>query len=155
MHGDRHRPDRRDGPGPKIAAAHLEWANDVAWVSAHWDDVLSDFSVLHRIHDEADVEELTPRQFFPKAFRLVHYQGATRDVSLAKRTTAAPEQVQPASAAATEVQPPAEPVHQDPTPDQIKAMRDAARRKRFPADRFGDVSFVSAEDIVREAGNRG
>lgn len=139
-------------------AAHLEWANDVAWVSAHWEDVLSDFSVLHRIHDEADVEELTPRQFFPRAFRLVHYQGATRDVALAAQRTApnaVPEQAQPASAAATEVQPPTEPVHQDPTPEQIKAMRDAARRKRFPADRFGDVSYVSAEDIVREAGNRG
>lgn len=126
----------------------------MAWVSAHWDDVLSDFSVLHRIHDEADVEELTPRQFFPKAFRLVHYQGATRDVALAaqrKSTGAAPEQ----PPAAAESQPPTEPVHQDPTPEQIKAMRDAARRKRFPADRFGDVSYVSAEDIVREAGNRG
>lgn len=121
----------------------------------HWDDVLSDFSVLHRL-DESQVEELTPRQFFPRAFRLVHYQGATRDVAMAARHKGpAPEQVQPGSAPTTEVQPTSESVLQDPTAEQIKALRDAARRKRFPKDKFGDVTYVSAEDIVREAGNSG
>jgi hypothetical protein len=121
----------------------------VLWVLAHWDDVLSDFSVLHRLDEDA-VNRLTPRQFFPRAVRLVHYQGATRDVATTEYRKA---QGQPTSAPTTEVQPvttePAATV--DPTPEQIRAMRDAARRKRFPADKFGDVSYVSAEDIVKEA----
>jgi hypothetical protein len=119
----------------------------VLWVLAHWDDVLSDFSVLHRL-DEDQVNRLTPRQFIPRAVRLVHYQGATRDVATTEYRKA---QDQPTSAPAAEAAPTETPALVDPTPEQVRALRDAARRKRFPADKFGDVSYVSAEDIVREA----
>lgn len=132
-------------------AAHQEWANDALWVLKHWDDVLSDFSVLHRL-DEDEVNRLTPRQFFPRAVRLVHYQGATRDVATTEYRKA---QGQPTSVPAAEVQPttpePATGDLIDPTPDQIRALRDAARRKRFPADKFDDVSYVSTDEIVKEA----
>jgi hypothetical protein len=120
-------------------------------VLAHWDDVLSDFSVLHRLDEDA-VNRLTPRQFFPRAIRLVHYQGATRDVAMIGYRKA---QGQPTSAPTTEVQQaapaPATTELVDPTPEQIRALRDAARRKRFPADKFGDVAYVSTDEIVKEA----
>lgn len=151
MHGHRDRPHRGDGARPKIAA-HREWADDALWVLAHWDDVLSDFSVLHRLDEDA-VNRLTPREFFPRASRLVHYQGATRDVALIdyRKAQASGTDTTPSQPAAPEQPAPTTGELVDPTPDQIRALRDAARRKRFPADKFGDVSYVSTDEIVKEA----
>lgn len=41
----------------------------------HLEDVKSDFSALHGIHD---IEEVTADYFFPRARRLVSYKGAVR-----------------------------------------------------------------------------
>ena len=78
----------------------------------------------------------------------MHYDGAVRAVALAE----AREQQPPVNPGAALVE---ENTLTDPTPEQIRAMRDAARRKRYPADRFGEVRYVSEHDIVREAGRAG
>jgi len=118
----------------------------VCWIADHWDDVMSDWSAIHRT-SEAEVEHMTAREFWPRAVRLIHYPGTVREVALHEYRKAQPDQEQPAPPTATE---PAEVV--DPTPAQIRALRDAARRKRYPADKFGEVKYVTDNDIVREAG---
>lgn len=102
-------------------------------------------SVFHRVEPD-DVETLTAQQFWPRVRRLMHYDGVVRAVALAevREQQAVPvEQLgaQPESGVLT-----------DPTPEQIKALRDAARRRRYPAAQFGDVRYVSDQEIVRKAG---
>jgi len=107
---------------------------------------MSDMSAFHRVGDE-DVETMTARQFWPRVRRLVHYDGAVRSVALAE---------------AREQQPPSERQHEhptqqpsvleDPTPEQVRAMREAARRKRYPATQYGEIRYVSDQEIVRKAG---
>jgi len=118
----------------------------VLWFADHWDDVLSDWSAIHH-KDPKDLELMTTREFWPKTLRLVHYQGAVRDVAMAARSVApAPGAVDDSTTPA-----PQPDVLVDPTPEQIRAMRNAARRKRYPADRFGEMKFVNENEIVREA----
>jgi hypothetical protein len=40
----------------------------------------------------------------------------------------------------------------EPTDEEIRAMREAARRKRFPAAQYGEISYVTDREIVRRAG---
>lgn len=47
----------------------------LAWIFEHWDDIVSDFSVLHRI-DDPDV--LTIGRFLALTIRLSAYTGALR-----------------------------------------------------------------------------
>jgi hypothetical protein len=116
----------------------------VCWVADHWDDVLSDWSAIHRT-DEEQIDSMTAREFWPRTVRLVHYQGATRDVAMTEyRKAQAPQQE-------SETPEPVSAELVDPTPAQIRALRDAARRKRFPAAKFGDTNYVGEDEIVKEA----
>jgi hypothetical protein len=105
---------------------------------------MSDMSAFHRVGDE-DVETMTARQFWPRVRRLVHYDGAVRSVALAEAREQTQEQQAPAQSQTPELP-------QDPTPEQVRAMREAARRKRYPAEQFGDIRYVSDQEIVRKAG---
>lgn len=116
----------------------------------HWDDVLSDWSAIHR-KDPVDIASLSTQEFWPRTLRLLHYQGAVRDLVLHKRV----ETGAPAAEASASPQPTATATELiDPTPEQIKSLRAAARRKRFPADRYGEVNMVTENEIVREASGR-
>jgi hypothetical protein len=102
-------------------------------------------SAFHRVEPK-DVESMTAMAFWPRARRLVHYDGAVRSVAMAEVRSR-----QPALDAGndTPTQQPA--VLEDPTPEQVRAMREAARRKRYPAEQFGEVRYVSDHEIVRRA----
>lgn len=106
-------------------------------------------SAFHRIEPE-NVESMTAMTFWPRARRLVHYDGAVRSVAMIEAREQAAAQHHPGENYAT---PSAQPeTIADPTPEQIRAMRDAARRKRYPAETFGETRYVTEHDIVREAG---
>jgi hypothetical protein len=119
---------------------------DVCWVADHWDDVVSDWSAIHR-KDPEELEAMTAREFWPRTLRLVHYQGAVRDIATARiREHAEPPPTEHRTSA------PDTAALNDPTPEQVRALRDAARRKRYPAEKFGEMKYVTESDIVREAG---
>lgn len=85
---------------------------------------------------------MTAAAFWPRARRLVHYDGAVRGVALAEARERPAERTDPSEPEVLE----------DPTPEQIRAMRDAARRKRYPAEQFGEMRYVDDLEIVRRAG---
>lgn len=76
--------------------------------------------------------------FVKRAERLVHYQGAMRDISLTQA-------VAPTAAAAE-----ARSGELPSSPDEVRAMREAARRKRYPAASYGDIRHVSLDEALKE-----
>lgn len=103
-------------------------------------------SAFHRIDPES-VEFLTADDFWPRVRRLMHYGGAVRSVAIAEAqaSPARPDENYTAPSAGTgELN--------DPTPEQIRALRDAARRRKYPAAQFGEMRYVSDTEIVRKAG---
>lgn len=121
----------------------------MCWAAEHWDDVLSDMSVFHRL-DEHKIDGLTARQFWPRVRRLIHYNGAVLGVAMAEARETTPQTE--GKIEAPQAPPAEEPVPQDPTPEQIRVMRDAARRRRYPAAQYGETRYVSDQEIVRKAG---
>lgn len=120
----------------------------MCWVADHWDDVMSDLSVFHRIEPE-EVDLLTARQFWPRVRRLMHYSGAVFAVAMAE---ARDGEQQPVVDRREEDPAPDPDVLHDPTPAQVRALRDRARRKRFPEAQYGEMRYVNDEEIVRRAG---
>ncbi len=63
----------------------LRKAGRVLWILDHWEDVVSDLSVFHRV-DPADPDAAVARwssqRFFSIVQRLPHYRGTLRDVVL-------------------------------------------------------------------------
>ncbi len=113
------------------------------WVLTHLDDVESDFSAVHRV---GDIHMLTSERFFRLAERLVHYQGAVRDMALAARNgdespgrTAPRADVSPGRAAeeVTDL-------------SEVRRLREAARLRQYPPERFGEHKTVPLEQAMRE-----
>lgn len=105
--------------------------------------MLSDLSVFHRI-DEEEIDELTARQFWPRVRRLMHYDGAVRGAALMEARREYENRQESPEVRSSDVE--------EPTDAEIRAMRDAARRKRFPEAQYGKVSYVTDQEIVRKAG---
>jgi hypothetical protein len=110
----------------------------VAWVPDLLDDVASDLSVFHRVDDWT---RLSSERFFVLARRLVHYPGAVRFelTRLAERT--AP----PVST------PDRDEVAQVTSLDDARRLRDELRRRRYPAEQWGDMRTVSVHQANAEA----
>lgn len=63
-----------DGTG-FLAGPDGDSAKHLSWIYDHWEDIVSDLSVFHRIDD---VAALTITKFLTLAFRLSAYSGALR-----------------------------------------------------------------------------
>lgn len=112
--------------------------------------MLSDLSVFHRLESD-DIEMLTAQQFWPRVRRLMHYNGAVLAVAMAEaRESGGPANEPPSSPEARQGDEPV--LVEDPTPEQVRAMRDAARRRRYPEAQYGEMRYVSDQEIVRKAG---
>lgn len=121
---------------------------DLVWLVAHWDDVVSDMSVFHRVDD---VRTLPLPRLFLLADRLGAYQGAVHGVIMRQAQQAAdgPKAV-PASTPAS-----AQPVPEVTSLDQVKRLRAAARLKRFPPDKFGEHKIVDLDNLMTEVNGGG
>lgn len=114
-----------------------DWVAEAAWYVVHLEDVLSDLSATHRYRrDEALA--LPAGEFFRLAERLVHYPGAVRDLMTHRIDKL--ERQQPETVGVYQEPIPDVPTAQvqDPSEDEVKAMRDRTRLQRFPTAKFGD-----------------
>jgi hypothetical protein len=123
---------------------------DLVFLVEHWDDVVSDMSVFHRVDDVASIPL---RRLFLLADRLVAYEGALRNTVLRQAQRAA-EPVNPATAPAAPA-PGAAPVPEVTSLDEVKRLRAAARLKRFPPDKFGEHKMVDLDDLMAEVNGGG
>lgn len=116
------------------------------WLLKNWDLVLSDFSVFHGMR-RADVESLPAPELFDSALLLLFYAGAvqTRAVQAYRQEEQQPE---PRAVESTRT----DQVVADPTESQVRALRDAARRRKF-GPKYGEHKYVSTEELVGVAGS--
>jgi hypothetical protein len=121
-----------------LTEAQTVRTGDVWWCLRHWADVLSDMSVYHRLSPVA-VAELDPPTLFGLAVRLVHYGGVVQAVALAAHRR---------ERGAVSAAPTAPVVPTDPTPDQVRAMRDAARRRKFDPSKYGEHKHVGLDEFM-------
>lgn len=122
---------------------------DLVWLVAHWDDVVSDMSVFHRVDD---VTSIPTARLFVLADRLGAYQGAVHAAIMLEAQQAAngPKPV-PASAST-----PGAPATAPEVTSlaEVKRLRAAARLKRFPPDKFGEHKMVDLDDLMAEVNGR-
>lgn len=107
---------------------------DLLWLVDRWEDVLSDLSAIHG-YRRSEALALSAGQFFPLAERLIHYPGVLREILVAGLRTN--ELSGPVAQQVHQDQLPA-PQVQDPTEEEVQAMRDQHRRRRFPSAKFGE-----------------
>lgn len=110
------------------------------WLLKNWDVVLSDFSVFHRM-SRVDAEALPADELFDRAMLLLFYTGAVQATAVRafrREEAAAPRAVQ---GQRTDVVP------TDPTAEQVRAMRDEARRRKFGA-KYGEHKHVSLDEFM-------
>lgn len=128
-----------------LTGARRQWDADLWWVAVlHQGDARSDLSAIHHLR-WSEALALDGDEFGALVVRLVHYPGAVQDMAV----KAFRASQQPAGAAAPTSSPDGVPV--DPTPEQVKALRDAARRKRFGPE-YGEHKHVGIDELMREAG---
>lgn len=111
------------------------------WVLDYLDDIESDMSAVHRVDD---IHVLTSERFFRLADRLVHYQGAVRDMVTARQGAESPRRAAPSPAVSAGGAPP---VVTDIA--QVRELRRQARLRQFPVERFGEHREVPLEDAMR------
>jgi hypothetical protein len=115
-----------------MGEARWEHLESVVWVPELVDDVASDLSAFHRVDDPM---RLSSARYFTLARRLVHYAGAVR-FELSQRVQAAPAPERQAETTPV--------VH---SLDDARAIRDAIRRRRYPAEKWGEMRKVSVAEI--------
>lgn len=114
------------------------------WVLDYLADIESDMSAVHRVDD---IHTMSSEKFFRLAERLVHYQGAVRDMVLARRAGETPDHVTPTPAIAAGGAPP-----EVTTDAQVRELRRQARLRRYPPGKFGEHREVPLEDALRGSG---
>lgn len=126
---------------------------DLVWLVAHWDDVVSDMSVFHRVDD---VRTLPLPRLFAMADRLGAYQGAVHAaIALEARQAADGPKRVPASTSTPGAPAAAQPVPEVTSLAEVKRLRAAARLKRFPPDKFGEHKMVDLDDLMAEVNGGG
>lgn len=110
----------------------------------HQDDARSDLSATHRLRWH-EALALDGDEFGSLLVRLVHYPGAVQDAALKAFRAARPT---PGAESAPSAAPTGPLV--DPTPDQVRALRDAARRKKFGPE-YGEHKHVGLDELMQEA----
>jgi hypothetical protein len=125
---------------------------DLVWLVAHWDDVVSDMSVFHRVDD---VRSIPPAKLFMLADRLGAYRGAVHS-AITREAQAAADGPRAAPAPASTPGAPAavQAVAEVTSLDEVKRLRAAARLKRYPPDKYGEHKVVPLEELMGEV-NRG
>lgn len=123
---------------------------EAAWYVVHLEDVLSDLSAVHR-YRRAEALSLTAGEFFALASRLVHYPGVVRDLTVHRIETQ--PQPGPESLGVPQGAVPDVPTAQveDPSESEVQAMRNQARRRRFPSFQFGEHQHKPIGEALREA----
>lgn len=127
-----------------LAGNHAAGTAELSWVWTHWEDVLSDLSVFHRVDDPG---RLTIRRFRSLALRLPAYAGALR-AALGAQTA------EVASAAGTPARPVSPPVGGSggDTPPELLAQ---LKRQQFAQRHGADASAIEWDNdaIYRELVN--
>jgi len=125
----------------------LAWLRELLWMADHWEDVLSDMSAIHRLRRK-EALGLTPPEFFSLAVRLPHYAGAVQHLVMRElqQRDAAPQA--PSSPARLHAVPDG-PIT-DPTEEQVDAIRERARLKRFNPREYGEHKVVPLDTAMRE-----
>lgn len=125
----------------------MERLTQIWWVSRSLPDVEDDLSVFHRIDDWRDMEA---GLFFRRCHRLENHPGSVASAKirarLAAQVPAHPAVQDPAVALAED---PEEVSAVDPTPEQIRAMWNAARAKKYPPAQYGEAQYVSADELSK------
>jgi hypothetical protein len=111
------------------------------WVLDYLDDIESDLSAVHRVDD---IHTLTSERFFRLANRLVHYQGAVRDMVTARLGAESSGRTAPSPAVSASSAPP---VVTDLA--QVRELRRQARLREFPVEKFGEHREVPLEEAMR------
>lgn len=111
----------------------------------HQGDARSDLSAIHHLR-WSEALSLPGDEFGSLVARLVHYPGAVQATALQafqRSTTPTAAQSVPTAHSTSGV-----PV--DPTPEQVRALRDAARRKKYGPE-YGEHKRVELGEFMREA----
>jgi len=123
---------------------------DLVWLVAHWDDVVSDMSVFHRVDD---VAAIPIARLFLLADRLGAYRGAVHSaITLEAQRAADTPKTAPAAGSTPEGR---TAVPEVTSLDEVKRLRAAARLKRFPPDKFGEHKIVDLDNLMAEVNGGG
>lgn len=128
-----------------MSEARRRWDLDLWWVVVrHQGDARSDLSAVHHLRWD-EVLELPADEFGGLVSRLMHYPGAVQATALAAYRKSKGEVADQAPA------PEESGVPVDPTPEQVRAMRDAARRRKFDPAKYGEHKHVGIDQFMTEA----
>lgn len=119
------------------------WDADLWWVAVRRQgDARSDLSAIHHLR-WSDAMAMPGDELGSLLARLVHYPGAVQASALKAYRQSTPAESVPTAHSTSSV-----PV--DPTPEQVRALRDAARRKKYGPE-FGEHKHVDLGAFMAEA----